>query len=85
MVLNHAGNGFTRFHQLVSFGTRCLTKDILTKDIQNILTMVYYLNRYYSGNRIAKSGYYFHRIQTVHLILVVPEKAVQLLVTEQNS
>lgn len=84
MVLNLAGNGFTRFHQLVSFVTKCPTKDILTKDIQNIMTMVYYLNRYYSGYPMAKSGYYFQQIQTVHLILVVPAKAAQLLAIEQN-
>lgn len=79
MVLNLSGDGFTRFHQLVSFGTKCPTKDI-----QNIMTMVYYLNRYYSGYLMAKSGYYFQQIQTVHLILVVPAKAAQLLAIEQN-
>ena len=84
MVLNLSCNDFTRFHQLVLFGTRRLTKDILTKDIQNIMTMVYYLNRYYSGYLMAKSGYYFQQIQTVHLILVVPAKAAQLLAIEQN-
>ena len=49
MVLNLPGNGFTRFHQLVSFGTKCPTKDILTKDFQNIMTMVYYLNKVLFG------------------------------------
>ena len=83
MVLNLPGNGFTRFHQLVSFGTKSPSKDILTKDFQNIMTMVYYLNRYYSGYPMAKSGY-FQQIQTVHLILVVPAKATQLLAIEQN-
>ena len=84
MVLDHVGSGKTRFHQLVSFGARSLAKDILTKDIQNIMTMLYYLNRYYSGYPTAMSDYYFQQIQIVRLILVVPTQAARLLAIEQN-
>ena len=74
----------TRFHQLVSFGARSLAKHILTKDIQNTMTMVYYLNRYYSNYPTAMSKFHFQKNQIVQLILVIPAMAAQLMAIGQN-